>query len=256
MFMKGFIAAAGVWTVAMSAQAAPDLTVDISGAAQAYVGGTSQTYRVVVGNTGDASMPTVVTRVFLPPGIDLVTYTGGCTVRTGPSRLECTHFVHRAGFTRTISFTAAPPSSAGSWTFNAQVAGNRPESSTTNNVDPQPTQLVAGPAIALPVVPPIFMNAELCWDATQTVANCSPYGLDFTSLELLPGNQVDIGDPSSNTVWHQGPGQRDLQIASYDATNGSLLAEFNLIAVSASCFEGTVVYTNVGPDTYNARFCF
>jgi uncharacterized repeat protein (TIGR01451 family) len=255
--MKAQVAmAAIIWGTAGTALAAPDLTVSVAGASQAYAGGVSQTYTVTVVNVGNQTAPQVVTRVALPPGVSLVTYTGGCQVKANPSRLECVHYAHKAGFSRTISLTAAPPTSTGNWTFGAQVTCSVPENTTANNSGQKQTQLVAAPALPLAVTQPVPLNAELCWDAARTVASCQPYALDYAGVELLPGNVANTYDPSVNAVWSQGSGQNDLHIVSYDAGTGDQLAEFNLVPVSASCFEGTVVYSDVSPDTYNTRFCF
>ncbi|MFM2415994.1 MAG: hypothetical protein RL385_717 [Pseudomonadota bacterium] len=254
--MKSMMIGMGVLLVAASAQAAPDLSVDISGPAQAYVGGASQTYSVYVVNVGNQAMNSVSIRVLLPAGLELTTYTAGCVRRENPARLDCPYVYHRPGLSRTIRFTVAPQSQPGPLAFTAQVFGNLPETTTANNVDQMTTQEVAPPALAVPIVGPVSMTAQLCWDAAQSIASCTPYGLEEDYPEFLANGELTPFDPSVTTYWQQNAGQNELHLQTYDVPNGQLLGEFDLVAISSSCFEGTVYYPDVNPHRYNTKFCF
>jgi Domain of unknown function DUF11 len=254
--MKSMMTGMGVLLVAASAQAAPDMAVDISGPAQAYVGGASQTYSVYVVNVGNQAMNSVSIRVLLPAGIELTTYTAGCVRRENPARLDCPYVFHRPGLSRTITFTVAPQTQPGSLSFTAQVFGNLPETTTANNVDQQTTQEVSPPGLSVPVVGPVNMTMQLCWDAAKSVSSCTPYGLEEDYPEFLANGELAPIGPGVTTYWYQNAAQSELHLQTYDVASGELLGEFDLVAISSACFEGTVYYPNIHPHRYNTSFCF
>lgn len=242
VFALGLLAAASA-----HAASSPDLVTTIIPPASATVE-VAATWQVQVENTGNRNASGTSLAIQLPetntsPTVHVMGVTGtassGCT--WSGTRLLCDLGTVARRSARTVSFTIALPQSAGTLDFEATASTSTHEPDTSDNTDSATASLLyASPSFSGTVD---VRNRHCTGTGLEAFFECELYPSSFTEHTATLHDDVDQSISFASAPGYGGSWEVTGDELWFEYTYaGAVVAEFLGQGVSATCWEGLVLF--------------
>lgn len=162
-----------------------DVLIVKTDAPDVAVAGTEVSYTLSVTNRGRATATNVTVTDTLPPGTSFVGGSSGCTAAGGV--VTCVVGTIAPGSSLALGLTISTPPTPGAIANTATVVAAEPDPFPANNVDPEPTTLVARADVAILKTGPASATAGTTLAYTLAIVNNGPsVAADVTVTDPTP----------------------------------------------------------------------
>lgn len=231
---------------ASSAQAVvvvTDLAASVAGPASGGTGA-SATYTVTVSNLLNVTASGVAASVSLPAGAVILSFGPGCTSGTAPSTARCSFGVLGGLASASSTVTVMLPFTAGAAAVSARALFAGSDSNPANDLGSLPVTVFSAPPPSIPVAPPQRFYVTDCFGITS-YAQCTPPPQNRGYFTFDAGGVIPLGARTDMSgAWSQPGGPSTVRFQFFREPAHTVISTFEGVAISSTCFDGTVVGSN------------
>ena len=220
-----------------------DLSAAVAGPSSGGTG-SSATYTVTVSNLQNVVVNGVAASVTLPAGAVLLSLGPGCTAGAAPSAVRCSFGVLGGLASASRTLTVLLPFTPGAGVVSARAVFAGTDSNPANDLGSLPVTVFSAPLPSIPVAPPQRFLVTNCF-GISSYAQCNPPPQNRGVFTLDVGGVIPLGARTDMSgAWAQPGGAGTVRLQFFREPAHTVISTFDGVAISSTCFEGTVVGSN------------